>query len=134
MQHLEQHISLDSRMLGWVDAAKDQDLLSFAGSETLGFNFKGTTDVLVAIREAIKDLLPNRGMLLLIELKKQLTSTAVLQAQARLLLANLHSPETRPVMVSLDFGLSLMHSGRSHNITSACAQTSVHFIAFLSNL
>lgn len=114
MHHLKQYIRINNTENGWVDAAKDPQLLSFAGMETLGFNFKGTTDVVVATCEAIRGLLPNQGIRLLFDLKKEVTKLTAFQAQARLLLANLHSLKARPVMVSLKSDLSLMHSGTSH--------------------
>ncbi|CAL8468993.1 g8534 [Coccomyxa elongata] len=60
MHHLKQYIQINNAENGWVDAAKDPHLLSFAGVETLGFNFKGTTDVMVASCQAIKGLSPNQ--------------------------------------------------------------------------
>ena len=106
MEHLSKNISIDNRLNGWVDVARHLQLLSFDGKETLGFNFKGTTDVLVATRAAIRCLAPNLKMRLLFTLKKNVTESAIYQAQLSLLLANLHSPETKPAMVSLESGLS----------------------------
>lgn len=106
-----------------MDAAnRHPQLLSYDGRETLGRNFKGTTDVLVADRAAIRARQPGLGMRLLFELKKKLADSDVIQAQASLLLANLHSPETRPMMVSLEHGLRHMHSVAPHNLAIAeCA-------------
>lgn len=55
MPHLKQYIEINDTEDGWVDAAKDPQLLSFPGKETLGFTFEGTTDVIVATCQAIKD-------------------------------------------------------------------------------
>ena len=107
MPYLRQNISLGSRSSEWVDAANHYPkLLSYDGMETLGRNFRGTTNVVVADRVAIRARLPGRGMRLLFELKKKLEDRDIIQAQASLLLANLHSPELRPVMVSAKHGLS----------------------------
>lgn len=107
MPHLRKIINLGSRSTEWVDAAnRHPQLLSYDGLETLGRNFRGTTDVLVANRSAVRALQPERGMRLLFELKKEVTKSDVIKAQARLLLANLHSPDSRPMMVSLEHGQS----------------------------
>ena len=110
MSYLDMNISIYPERNGWVHAASDPQLLSFDGLETLGFNFRGTTDVLVATRAAIRNDVPNKRMLLLFELKKKVTTSAVYQASIKVLLANLHSPETKPAMVSLESCLNLLHS------------------------
>ena len=103
--HLRQTISLGSRSTDWVDAAnRHPQLLSYDGLETLGRNFRGTTDVLVANRSAIRARQPGLGMRLLFKLKKVIKDSDVIHAQASLLLANLHSPDTRPMLVSLELG------------------------------
>ena len=106
MPHLKQIIILGNRDIGWVDAARDPQLLSYDGLETLGRKFKGTTDVLLASRSAIRTLQPELGMQLLFQLKKAFVRADVFKAQASMLLANLHSPESRPMLVSLDLSLS----------------------------
>ena len=99
-------INLGSRDINWVDAAKYPQLLSYDGLETLGRSFKGTTDVLLASRAAIRLSQPERKMLLLFELQKTISKYDMIQAQAIMLLANLHSPESRPLLVCLEFRLS----------------------------
>ena len=107
MPHLRQIISLGSRRTEWVDAGNHHPhLLSYDGLETLGRNFRGTTDVLVADSSAVRALQPELRMRLLFELKKGVVNSDVIRAQASLVLANLLSPDTRPMMVSLEHGLS----------------------------
>ncbi len=109
MPHLRRAVSLSSET-DWVDAANEHPhMLSYDGVETLGCSFKGTTDVLVATRSAIRAFKPWLGICLLFGLKKKLSEPDVREAEACLLLANIHSTEIRPVMVSLEPGLSHMH-------------------------
>ena len=118
MSHLNTYIKINKRTIGWVDAAKNNQLLNYPSLEKLGFNFKGTTDVLVATRTAILNSTPNVEMLLLLKLKKKSPGSALNQARLSLLLANLHSPKTKPAMVSLESGLSLIRSVTSHKLAS----------------
>lgn len=107
LPHLRKSISLGGRDMDWVNAAKHPQLLTYySGSETLGRKFKGTTDVVLADRMAIRTFQPERGLRLLFELKKAVEKADVIQAQASMLLANVHSPELRPMMVSPDPSLS----------------------------
>ena len=116
MSYLDTHISINPEENGWVDAADDPHLLSYDTQETLGFNFRGTTDVLVATRTAIRSRTPEMHMLLLFDLKKNITKPAVLQASVRLILANLHSPKTKPAMVSPESCLNFIQSGIPHKL------------------
>jgi len=106
MPHLQKSINLGSRDIAWVDAARHPQLLSYDARETLGRIFKGTTAVLLASRAAIRLDEPEREMQLLFELKKAVSKANMIQAQATMLLANLHSPESRPLLVCLAFRLS----------------------------
>ena len=84
-----------------MDAANlNPYLLSYDGLETLGRTFRGTTDVVVADRVAVRTRCPQMGLRVLFKLKKAITDSDVVPARARVLLANLHSPDNRPVMVS----------------------------------
>ena len=125
MSHLDTYVNIDKQKNGWVDAASEPELLSFVGSETLGFNFKGTTDVLVATRTAILNCAPDLEMRLLFKLKKESPGSALNQARLSLLLANLHSPVTKPAMVSLESGLSLIRSVTSRKLASSWAGKNV---------
>ena len=104
--HLRESISLGGRDVDWVNAARHPELLMYDGLETLGRKFKGTTDVVLANRSAIRTLQPERGLRLLFKLKKAVEKADVIQVQASMLLANVHSPELRPMMVSPDPSVS----------------------------
>ena len=82
------------------------------------FNFRGTIDVLVATRTAIRSLTPQTHMLLLFVLKKNITRSAVHQASVSLLLTNLHSPEIKPALVSLKSCLESMQKVMFHELAS----------------
>ena len=118
MGNLNTYIDTDDQENGCVDAARDPGFLTLAGSETLGFDFKGSTDVLVASRLAILNCAPDLEMRLLFKLQKKSPGAALNQARLSVLLANLHSPETKPALVSLESGLSLMRSVTSHKLAS----------------
>ena len=85
----------------WVDAAHDYpELLSYHGKQLLGYNFEGTTDVLVAKRSAIRAHLPVKGARVLFDLRKHVTDSDLVHAQVRTVLANLHAQAEKPVVVS----------------------------------
>ena len=113
MVHLPQIVSLDTRQYEWVDAANHfPTLLSYDGS-ALGRKLTGTTDVVVVSRGTVKGHQKEVGLVLLFELRKKVDAASVAQAQLGLLLANIHSPELRPVMVRQTLLLStwqLTHS------------------------
>ncbi len=101
ISHLKEILRLGHRDMEWVDAAKEYpDLLSYYGRETLGANFTGAPDLLAASRSAIKAHQPEKGMHLLIDVWKTVGRSEMARAQAKLLLANVHSPDTKPAMVS----------------------------------
>lgn len=57
----------------WVDAANDYpELLSFDGLELLGFDFKGTANVLMADGAAVRDSQPRKGMRLLFVIREKI--------------------------------------------------------------
>ena len=94
-------ISLGKEGTEWVDAARDHpDLLSLFGMETFRHNFTATTDLLVSKSLAIRAHRPEKGAQVLFDIRKEVTEAHSIQAEARLVLANLHAPAERPVMVS----------------------------------
>ena len=99
--HLKDIISLGNNDLDSVDTAKDHPhLLQYFGLCTLGFDFDGTIDVVVTHRQAIALGKPERGLRLLFDLREIVTESDIIRAQAKVLLANLLSPEQRPALVS----------------------------------
>ncbi len=97
IQHLEKIIGPCSGETEWVNAAKDYpELLS---CYALGYNISATTDVLAADATALRAGKPQTGMRLLMDIKEAVAASDIRQGQARVLLGNLHSPESRPVLV-----------------------------------
>ena len=85
----------------WVDAANDYpELLSFDGLELLGFDFKGTANVLMADGAAVRDSKPRKGMRLLFVIREKIVPCDVNSAKATLVLGNIHNPDNMPIVVS----------------------------------
>ena len=99
LPHLRNTIGLSNRKLDWVDAAKDARMLNTNCSETLGRDFRGTTDVIITERSAIKVHHPQSAIHAAFELKKKVAHDDSYQAKATLLCCNIHSPKTKPVVV-----------------------------------
>ncbi|CAL5227940.1 g10987 [Coccomyxa viridis] len=100
IEHLRKVIRLSSGETKWVNAGKDYPgLLS---CHTLGYNISATTDVLALDISAIRAGLPQTGIRLLMDIRQAIAACDVNRAQARLLLGNLHSPESRPALVLTD--------------------------------
>ena len=98
--HLQKLIELGGEESEWVDATRDPQLLSYAGLANLGYNFEASTDVLVATRSAVRAHRPEMGARVLFDIRRVVTGAEIIDAEARLLLANLHAPDEKPVMVS----------------------------------
>lgn len=85
----------------WVDAANDDpSMLSYDSEQILGKKVRGSTDVAICTRNSVKTYSPQMGIRLALKLKKELNLAAVAQARANLLLANLHCPDLKPIVVS----------------------------------
>ena len=99
--HLRSSISLGSRDLTWIDAANHYpQLLACDAHLSLGRKFRGTTDVVVCNRSAVSGNVPALGMRMLYELKKgTISRDHVIQAMVSLMLANIHAPSLRPMLV-----------------------------------
>lgn len=108
MGYLRRNFPLGSdrrRTLMWIAGDKHKTLLSVsAPAGGLPFTINGTCDAVVVTSDAYRTDLYNRGLVLLFELKKKdtISSRAMHQAQTQLLLANLLSPNTKPVVVLTD--------------------------------
>lgn len=112
------------RSLTWIAGDAHKDLLSVSAPVAgLPFTLNGTCDAAVVTTEAYKNNLYSRGLVLLFELKKgnRFTSREVHQASTQLLLANILSPETKPVVVltDLDQQWRILHfdSQRLHTVS-----------------
>ena len=100
MAHLKGTIKPKARDLTWVNAAvTEPSMLTYYSEATLGFIFRGTSDVAICTGRSVLDMSPELGLKVLLELKKLKGREAFTQARATLLLANLHSPEERPIVV-----------------------------------
>ncbi len=98
--HIKELIKLGRDDVEWVDAARDPELLSYSGLRKFGYNCKGTTDLLVAKRSAVKAHHPEKGAQMLFDIRTTVTDNALRHAEVRVLLANLHAPAEKPVVVS----------------------------------
>ena len=102
LAHLKKSFSINDRIMGWVDCRKHPSMLSLEGPSLIGHNLIGTTDVAIVTRQAHRQQKPQMGLLIMFELKKKaLDSRCAYQASASLIAATIHSPDERPVMVSL---------------------------------
>lgn len=90
---------LDGEDSEWVDATRNPQLLDYSALQTLGFDFEGTTDVLVAERSAVRAHQPEKGARVLFDIRMTITGSEIVDAEARLVLANLHAPNEKPIMV-----------------------------------
>lgn len=109
MPHLKQSFLLGTdrqRTLTWIAGDVSRDLLSVSTpAAALPFSLNGTCDAAVVTTEAYKTNLYNRGLLLVFELKKgtvKFGHKEMHQASTQLLLANILSPATKPVVVLTD--------------------------------
>ena len=91
------HLGKDN--VKWVDAARNPELLSYAGLRKFGHNCKGTTDLMVAKRSAVKAHHLEKGTRMLFDFRTKVTDADLMHAEVRALLANLHAPAEKPVVV-----------------------------------
>ncbi len=97
----------------WVNAANNYpQLLSYYGMHALGYNLEATTDVLVAKRSAVRAHLPVKGAQVLFDIRKDIADDDLIRAEVRLVLANLHAPAEKPVVVSFAHPLSALQISR----------------------
>ena len=100
MPHLRAILQPKSRDLTWVNAAvTEPSMLSCCSETILDINVRGTTDVAICTRLSVLAHAPQIGLKVLFKLKKSAGKEANTQARITLLLANLHSPKERPIVV-----------------------------------
>ena len=124
IHHLRKVVRSSSSETEWVNAARDYpELLS---CHTLGYNITAASDLIAVNCSAIRDGLPQSGIRLLMDIKQGIAASDVNQAQARLLLGNLHSPESRPALVRSDLTLAwqLVLSTAKLSMNSRCMRGS----------
>ena len=107
MTHLADMIKLSSRNMKWVDGNKHPGMLDYPGADIFGINFKGQPNVVAALRPAVEDGTPNRGLRLILELRRRIAQSNAFQAYEIVLAANLHCPDLAPIVVSLYSGQNL---------------------------
>ena len=74
-------------------------MLSYHSETVLDIKVRGTTDVAICTRTSVLGYSPQLGLKVLFELKKSAGKEAATQARITLFLANLHSPNQRPIVV-----------------------------------
>lgn len=100
--HIQQCISTPGDVQ-WIDAANRYPLLlETAKGRVLPFTLRGTTDYAAVTRAANLAAMPLLGLRVLFELKKVIEPGTVYQAMAQLLVANMHAPTKKPVVVLTD--------------------------------
>ena len=102
MPYILQIIKVDSRQWQWVDVQGQRNLLTQVSMHTLGYNFKGTTDIILCSRNAVRSHIYTSGMRVLLEVKKAPVHDDSYQAMVILLLANSLNPKFKPVVVLTD--------------------------------
>lgn len=71
---------------------------------SLGYNFRGATDIILCSRNAVRSNIYTTGMRLLVEVKNSPVGDITYQAMVLLLLANILNPNFEPVVVLTDLG------------------------------
>ena len=102
MPYILHNIKADSRQWQWVDVKGQRNLLTQVSMHTLGYNFKGTTDIILCSRNAVRSRIYTSGMRVLLEVKKAPVYDDSYQAMVILLLANSLNPKFKPVVVLTD--------------------------------
>ncbi len=102
LPNILQNIKVDSRRWQWVVVQGQKNLLTHVSMHTLGYNFKGTTDMVLCSRNAVRSNIHTSGMRVLLEVKKAPVHDDSHQAMVILLLANSLNPKFKPVVVLTD--------------------------------
>ncbi|KAK9918371.1 hypothetical protein WJX75_003554 [Coccomyxa subellipsoidea] len=87
-----------------VDATHYPNCLDLRGLESVfGYNFTGTTDILLAHSQAVRNDQPETGILTAFELQKgEFTPEHIAQACVTLIILNLKLPDLRPWVLLTD--------------------------------
>jgi hypothetical protein len=108
MPYLKALFPVSSRTSGpltWLEGGnKRKGLLSIVDHSGRLYYQKinGNVDAAIVTRASVEVQLPRTGLCILFELKKAVESSAIFQAMGQLLLANVHSPDWRPVVIVTD--------------------------------
>ncbi|KAL3133259.1 hypothetical protein ABBQ38_007140 [Trebouxia sp. C0009 RCD-2024] len=123
MPYILQNIKVDSRHWQWVDVQGQRNLLTQVSMHTLGYNFKGTTDIILCSRNAVRSHIYTSGMRVLLEVKKAPVHDDSYQAMVILLLANSLNPKFKPVVVLTDLCDSWVFFGWKGNAYGTLLRT-----------
>lgn len=109
MPYLENLFYVPRKWLEWLEGGqKLRQLLTT--SNTFGrlyySKISGNTDAAIVSQAALNAMLPNAGLHILFELKKQVEAANLFPALCQLLLANIHSTHCKPILVLTDLGSS----------------------------
>lgn len=100
LKHLETTFCIDVKRFSWVNGAKYRQLLDCNATTTLGNKFRGNTDVAVVSLQSERLGAPEIGLEVMFELKKgKPTPEHARQAMTALLIGNLKSTDSKPIMV-----------------------------------
>lgn len=102
LPYILQNINIDSRQWQWVNVSGKRNLLTQASAHSLGYNFRGTTDIALCSRNAVLSNMYTSGMRVLLEVKKAPVHDDTYQAMVILLLANILNPKFKPLVVLTD--------------------------------
>lgn len=102
LPYILQNIKVDCCRWQWVNVQGQKNLLSHVSMHTLGYKFKGTTDMVLCSRNAVRSNIYTSGMRVLLEVKKAPVHNDSYQAMVILLLASLLNPKFKLVVVLTD--------------------------------
>jgi hypothetical protein len=134
--YLQNALKLDERMYTLVDAANHHPcLLSLTGrADELGFDFSGTADVVIALRQCQGPLLAT-GLRMVINLKKENASEGYPQAMISLVLANLYSAGLKPIAVVTDLNEDHMFFWLDgHTMRFFAAESAGHALGIINDI
>lgn len=109
MPYLENLFNVPRKWLAWLEGGqKLRQLLTTCNNNGRLYYSKisGNTNAAIVSQAAFDAKVPNMGLHILFELKKQVEAANVLQALCQLLLANIHSTHCKPILVLTDLGSS----------------------------
>ncbi|GIL80247.1 hypothetical protein Vretimale_17421 [Volvox reticuliferus] len=85
----------------WYDSTAKRNMLS-CNLPTAGIELKGTSDVALCTSAAVKGNLPELGLRIVVELKKEKSKFNPYQLATELVAANVWSPDFKPIAVMTD--------------------------------
>ena len=104
MPHLNRYFPVSKREYQWIDAANHHQRLFNVSSlaHQFGYEFAGTTDVAIVLRQAARIGQPATGLRVVFELKKKHSNDDHYQALITLLMSNVLSGPLKPIVILTD--------------------------------